>query len=1073
MKVLLGANDRQQLCELQSWSDLLISQCLSDLQHWIVSKEKTWGQAHVFIETVMPRGNQPSGHNNQFDLLICFDARVAICEMKRHPIAAQVRLKDAIFQINGQLRWLQNLLKSEGYDDTGICPMLFYPCLEESQLQIVRRRLRDLHSAWHIWAVGAHPDMRGKFDEESRPYYLCEALEQRLVGCVSRLAPRQAPLSIFIQKKLLQVEANLLEFDAFAGARAYLRSVAPARQRFIWDTWHVHGLYSDAVGHVAKMLQSHGIVEIVGPPGSGKSTLVKELIERLDEDWVELSVNRTSTRSEIARLAQNALRGEPPTGMPEGVLLQSLAEEPTLFWIREYDRVSAPGLLEFCDALRAISGAKARWLIESTHGLSAVSHHRWELRPLHSSAISRIVEKVRPGGYFTDPEQVVESAQGNPRRAIRLWRSHNAGDTESPDEVEWFLRQLSADEKQMLPVVCHAVSNSPLGVTLGLLRRWAGVSFPDRSAIHCEGVLRSLLDKLQAQQLARVSHLNRQTFDGRLDAVLPENLQLTVVDYLASGVFASVNLNAVEKRLGPNQDKLHEALLDSGEVDSLGFVASALMQADIEPFFRSSFRFTALPFVPNWFDRTDRIPADAAQIYALRALRVLMQVGHRADLSAELDLGLPTADDPLQQHVFAVTRARVAAYHPVLDSFNFERDVAAASKETDADLRCERLSSLALSLQHSNRARESWQIISHLPTLCPPNSPSRILAHQDIFQFLNRKRQRETVVSDAEALQLITVSARETIAYSANVENLQGICDALFYYVRSQELLQGPLSDSAVEGYAAALEFVEQNRRRRVRRLQILLTHGSLHRHACRRNDIAWEDFRRHMDTAFIWYGRAFKSASDQNHLQHKLGALCYMSDFCLKAMRFAASGDMAVRVTIDHALEVLKLWRASQGPTGLLGSLQQPSANDSMVSIQKQVLLRTLDEEIPLLLYIEALTIQNRSSAQNETLLKSWRDFAQDVRNRFPRTSSYERAQYANTIWKRIQRIIRFGSAYNSSTNQSVITVIHSSLSAVLEATKPHSGPHVRTWEQVCTLVEEQRHAAAPWNAVRHRLEL
>lgn len=1041
MKVFLGANDRQQLCESQSWNDLLISHSFRDLEKWIASKEKMWGQAYIFIETVMPRGDQPTSHNNQFDLLICFSARIVICEMKRHSNIFTLRLKDAISQVNGQINWMRNLLQSNGYDDTGICPVIFFPFLDLSQLATVRQRIRDLHSSWHIWAVGIHSDLKGRRDDDLRPYNMCEALEQRLVGCASELVSTKAHLSVFIQERMTRAGAKLLEFTSFATANAYLRSIAPARQRFIWDTWHVGGLFADAVNYARQGLQAQGIIEIIGPPGSGKSTLIQEVIETLDEDWVELSVRNTTSRFEIALLVYTSMRGEPPIKRRESEILQLLAEDFTLLWIREYDQASAPALLEFFDAIRTIPTARTRWIIESTNGLPAKNHHQWKHLPLGNLAISRIIEKIQSGGYFNDPEQVLELAQGNPRRAIRLWRSCNEDDAKFPDETAWFQRHLSNDERQMLPIVCHAVSNSPLGITLGLLRYWATAIFPDRSSTHCDAVIRSLLEKLESQQLARVSRLNQKTFGGILDAIQPANLDLITVDHLAPGVLAATSLKTVVDRLGPDYDTLHQSLLESGDADSLGFVVSALLQGDLEPFFRSSFRSTMLPMVAEWLDRTNRLPTDARQIYILRALRVLSQVGHRSDLSAERDLGLPASGDLLQRYVFDVARARIAAYANVPDDFNFERGIADAHRETDADLRCERIVSLARSLQHSGRYEESWRVLQDAPKSCPPNSTSFFLAHYRMLEFLNRRKQRVGIVSDADARRLIVASASEVIRCAARVENLQAICDALFYAVRSQELEYTAPSDEDIRGYGAALEFVERNRRRRARRLQILLTHGSLHRHVCRRQDIEWDIFHRHLDTAFIWYCRAFKSAAVQNHLQHKLNALCYMADLCMKAMRFTCAGAPAT--TIERSSEVLQMVRSDK------------SVTHTVLSREEQPLLRALNETIPFLLYAEALALKDCLSGHDAVLQKSWFDLGTEIKDRLRQSQYPDRVKYCSSLWKRIERLFKIGVTYNPSRNDSVFDAIRPPVASILELTKPRGGPNLRAWEQLCFLLK------------------
>ena len=228
----------------------------------------------------------------------------------------------------------------------------------------------------------------------------------------------------------------------------------------------------------------------------------------------------------------------------------------------------------------------------------------------------------------------------------------------------------------------------------------------------------------------------------------------------------------------------------------------------------------------------------------------------------------------------------------------------------------------------------------------------------------------------------------------------------------------------------------------------MLLTHGSLHRHACRRDTITWADFRRHMDTAFIWYGRAWKSASVQNHLQHKLNALTYMTDLCLKAMRFVSFGTPVAVITIERTLEVLQKLRADPP--------EAPSVTNSAISLHKQTLFRTLNENIPTLLFIEALSTSSKSPEQVAKLKKSWSDFATTVKDHFRQTKPHLRIKYSSVIWKRIERMFRFGDLCNPTISRNVAAAISPSLFAILDATNPRNGPHLRAWDQVNALVRE-----------------
>ena len=356
MKIFLGANNLLQVCEASSWSDLLIEPCFKDVEEWIALKEEAWGEASVFVEIVMPRGKQPSGHNNQFDLIICFGSRLAVVEMKRHWRASDIKLDDTLFQIDGQLRWMRGILRDAGYDPDRAFPFLFCPHLPLQELANLRFNLRDLHSAWHVWAVGAQSEMRGRLDDESRPFFFRDALEQRLNGSFLKSLPQhQGAIASFLQSRLYKAGAKVLEFDSFSNAHSYLRSVGPARQRFIWEPWHVRNLFPAAVECIVNLINQYSFVEVAGPPGSGKSNAIKEFIESHDEDFVEARIRKATTRVDVALAIHQALHGEPGANIGETTLFRALTDESAIFWVREYDQASLPALVDFFAMLKTLA----------------------------------------------------------------------------------------------------------------------------------------------------------------------------------------------------------------------------------------------------------------------------------------------------------------------------------------------------------------------------------------------------------------------------------------------------------------------------------------------------------------------------------------------------------------------------------------------------------------------------------------------------------------------------------------------------------------------------------------------
>src|SRR5262249_13890875 len=153
-----------------------------------------------------------------------------------------------------------------------------------------------------------------------------------------------------------------------------------------------------------------------------------------------------------------------------------------------------------------------------------------------------------------------------------------------------------------------------------------------------------------------------------------------------------------------------------------------------------------------------------------------------------------------------------------------------------------------MSLQHSDRedrAEETWSILARLlktqQTInVGPASASRCLILQQTLRFLNRRKERFSVVDDRAAYALIQELARELVAAGVELQNSQLICDALFCFVRSQEFSQKRMSELDVLRYQRALTFIDQHQGKTVLGIQVLLTRGSIHRHYCRNRLLPW-----------------------------------------------------------------------------------------------------------------------------------------------------------------------------------------------------------------------------------------
>lgn len=1001
--------------EAAAWEQLLASAGLQDLERWCRSKEQDWGRAHVFVEAVVPRGKRPVSKKNQIDLLVCFDDRVACCEMKQQFRVSRDWVERSWSQIREQHLWMEQLFTEEGYDERGLRMFLFCPNLDTVGLGAVRRHLRDRHSAPHVWAAGADLELRGMVDDERRPYYLIEALEENLGANFTRLRPGQQSIPNFLLRLMERAQSRLLEFTSFDGLLRYLRNVVPAKRSFIWDSGYVPEVFSLDVIEAVRLLKVGGAVEITGPPGCGKSTVVKETIEALDEEWVELRFRDNTLRADITARVYEAVHGvPPPLNAAEDTLIQDLASETRIIWFQGYDHNSAAAVEDFVTAFRLIKNANAYLIVESAHGLTTLDAGRHHLAPLANQTIYQIVDRTPPGGFFTDPEQVVDLAQGNVRRAIVLWRSKTEREAISSSSIEWFLHRLSTDEKAMLAVVCHAVRNSAFGVTSGLLRAWGSVAFPATVPAERERVLNGLLEKLEVEQLAHVFRLTSKTFDDHLEGFLPARCELISIDYLAAEVLAAFPVSEIDQRI--DQDRLQSALLEGGPEGSITFVVSGLLQGDLEPYFRSSFRTTSLPVVPEWCKRSGWDSANARQNYLLRAMRINAAVRPNTTLDAEQDCGLPDSGDALQKYAFAVLKARIKAYQPAASG----DAVPQIPMEGDMELYAEQMVSLARRLQFSRRYSESWNVLNSLIRKTAKGTVGRFLANYRALEFLNRKKQREGILSERDAGELITAYATELIAYAVSVENVPAICDGLFYFVRSRELRQREFSPASVNAYSVALTLVEKSRRWRARRLQVLLTHGSLHRHAAMCASVGWEDFLQHHDAAFNWYRRALRSAAAQHNEQHVLNALAYMSGLVIKALRFAPSISGTGReLIISRSAEVLSLVRSN---------ILEKAATSGLV-LEDNAVRRTVCENVPYLLYVEAYGMPTLAEESAQRLRASWHQFSLDAETRLQSAEWQERAKRRSILGSNLKRLLKFGACFDSRKTLTIHSVIGESL--------------------------------------------
>ena len=372
MKVFIAATTIRPSLEARNWGDHIGLDVFLELETWAKRVEASWGECYVFIEVSLPSPRTPLRCRNQVDMLICFDRRLALCEVKSHSAARFDVVSRAKEQIEAQSEWLGSLLREARYflPKEALRKYLLLPRLGPAQVQAVHKLLIDQFSAPHIKAVGPDPGAGYFVDSLSRGGW-----------SETSLPPGGPGIQRFLFQAITAGGPAPKCFDGFSQARAYLSTIRPT-SRHLPDEWYIEGLRPEELNGGERILRDRGIVELVGSPGIGKSTVAMELCERLGLEVFKVPFLTASSTAGICRVIHDAFYGDSLSTLTEEQIVHALVREPMLFWLPGYASGSAAAVDQFLQLVQRHSRAgddsapRGGWSSRSLRGRASLHKGR-------------------------------------------------------------------------------------------------------------------------------------------------------------------------------------------------------------------------------------------------------------------------------------------------------------------------------------------------------------------------------------------------------------------------------------------------------------------------------------------------------------------------------------------------------------------------------------------------------------------------------------------------------------------------------------------------------------------------
>jgi hypothetical protein len=928
---------------------------MRDLEQTLARLESTWGPCVVLVEcTIPPLGRLPHA---QLDLLIAFPDRTAVIEIKEGPRMGpddlNVNATKAANQIQAQFETVKAHIESSEFSSRAIAPIIWAPQLGYASLTTIMDSFAE-SGLVHISVAGGNPSLRDTSLRGNAPAYLPQTVEWKLRR-VDEVRPRGKGLGELLSRIVENAHHQRYnepahKFIHFDDIREFLKDeVAFHPTARLHDASHVNRLRPVLLNQALEALGRLRFIEVVGQQGMGKSWFVKEtinaLLHRLPRHYevYDRVMQRKKGLRDVLSSFSYAIGSEEAEQLDVERLFNLLDQQEAVYWVQDYSKSSGPAVMALVDKLsksregRAHPPGAAFWIIESMvpaqRAASAKQKYQVSLGPLEDQAIIRILDKHAKGLEGPDISSVLVAAAGNPLRAVLLWTREDSGPlppADRLDQYEFFLHSLPPEQQQLVLPIAYILSAAPLGATVGLVVSWCrairSAGGDAQSNVHgvIEKACRYGLVKLELFGSKRAgvegtidalttAWSQKESQTDALRVLLPGSLDDALAGWISvlDPHFTEHFVARISQERKPEWDlRLRDVLYGDFQHDlSLTGVTFALLMEDFEPFIRSSFRSSSamVPQAASWLmDREDPSRLDDVspnynyfKDWLMWLHRNYYDMISPSPSASEFAFASPDPRDRLQALIFDTVRAR-GVPHWNGQNHNWEAWSQSATEfwnEGKYDLWAEVIVRQAQALVRPpyNQPAKAWALIrsalkeEHRLSL----EAGRPMLYFHALSFLNKTQLWSSFqpTPDEDPRELVLSLSKSMIRAGLAAENIASIASALFFYGRWIELEHRPTTAVELDVYVSMMRFVQ--RISPARRVQALLTEGSIHRHFCARPAISWEEFADYGDDALDVYHRVLDFSIAAKLHTYVANALSYSGELVLGALRFPWSAEV------------------------------------------------------------------------------------------------------------------------------------------------------------------------------------